>query len=144
MGCFPSKEDQYQYTSNQQVAALHAQIQQLQQQLATQKAGYPAPVIQQQYPPIQNGAGGLTEVLFFPDPALPCHYMANCRRKNCNFAHQLTSLGRLQQYLASARSSIDVCVFTITCDEITRILLEAKQRGVRIRIISDNDQVGDP
>lgn len=33
-------------------------------------------------------------------------------------------------------------MFTITCDEISRILLEAKQRGVQIRIISDNDQVG--
>lgn len=50
-------------------------------------------------------------------------------------------LFRLQQYLASARTSIDVCVFTITCDEITRVLLDARQRGVRIRVITDNDQV---
>lgn len=48
---------------------------------------------------------------------------------------------RLLQFLGSARSSIDVCVFTITCDEIAEALLAAQKRGVRVRIISDNDQV---
>lgn len=50
---------------------------------------------------------------------------------------------RLLQFLGSARSTIDVCVFTITCDEIAEALLAAQKRGVRVRIISDNDQVCD-
>jgi cardiolipin hydrolase len=48
---------------------------------------------------------------------------------------------RLLQFLGSARTSLDVCVFTITCDEIAGALLEAHKRGVRVRIISDNEQV---
>ena len=36
---------------------------------------------------------------------------------------------------------MDICVFTITCDEITAAVLGAHKRGVRVRIITDNDQV---
>ena len=49
---------------------------------------------------------------------------------------------RLLSVLRSAQRTLDVCVFTITCDEIADALLQAHQRGVRVRIISDNDQVG--
>lgn len=44
--------------------------------------------------------------------------------------------------LGSAQRTIDVCVFTITCDEIADTLLKAHARGVRVRIITDNDQCG--
>lgn len=43
--------------------------------------------------------------------------------------------------LRSAQRTLDVCVFTITCDEIADALIQAHQRGVRVRVISDNDQV---
>jgi hypothetical protein len=36
--------------------------------------------------------GTFTDVLFFPDPAMPCHYMGNCRRHNCTYAHTQTNL----------------------------------------------------
>ena len=42
------------------------------------------------------------------------------------------------------RNQCDVCVFTITDDRITRAIEEAHQRGVRIRIISDDDKSFDP
>ncbi len=44
---------------------------------------------------------------------------------------------------ATARSSADVCVFTITDDRLTRSILEAQRRGVRLRIITDNDKSAD-
>jgi phosphatidylserine/phosphatidylglycerophosphate/cardiolipin synthase-like enzyme len=48
---------------------------------------------------------------------------------------------RLLHVLRGAQRTLDVCVFTITCDEIADALIQAHQRGVRVRIISDNDQV---
>jgi hypothetical protein len=88
MGCFFSK---YEASSGDSatVAALQSQVHQLQQQLAAKQGGpSPPPVRQQQL------SGGFSEVLFFPDPALPCHYMNNCRRNNCTFAHQPTNLSK--------------------------------------------------
>lgn len=49
----------------------------------------------------------------------------------------------ITQQLQSARKSIDVCVFTITDDRITRALLEADRRGVAVRIVSDDDKRDD-
>jgi mitochondrial cardiolipin hydrolase len=43
-----------------------------------------------------------------------------------------------------ARRSVDVCVFTITDDRITRVILDAHRRGVAIRLISDNEKTHDP
>lgn len=42
-----------------------------------------------------------------------------------------------------ARRTVDVCVFTITDDRICRAMLDAKERGVRLRVISDDDKSRD-
>ncbi|HET6576288.1 MAG TPA: phospholipase D-like domain-containing protein [Fimbriiglobus sp.] len=44
---------------------------------------------------------------------------------------------------AAARRSADVCVFTVTDDRITRAILDAHRRGVKVRLISDNDKAHD-
>ncbi|WP_428266777.1 phospholipase D-like domain-containing protein [Haliangium sp.] len=49
-------------------------------------------------------------------------------------------LERICQLLRSARDSVDVCVFTITDNRISRELHDAHERGVRVRIISDDDK----
>jgi cardiolipin hydrolase len=81
-------------------------------------------------------------VLFFPDPAMPCRAGRACRRPQCSYSHDATSLVRLLSRLGAAKASIDVAVFSITCDELADALLAAHARGVRVRVISDNDQVG--
>ncbi len=51
--------------------------------------------------------------------------------------------GRIRTFLAQAKSTVDICVFTITDDRLTSAVLEAHGRGVRIRIITDNDKAAD-
>ncbi len=41
------------------------------------------------------------------------------------------------------KQTVEICVFTITDDRLTSAVLEAHGRGVRIRIITDNDKAAD-
>jgi len=50
---------------------------------------------------------------------------------------------RIVSLLDMTRRSAEICVFTITDDEISRGILRAHQRGVRVRIISDDDKAID-
>ncbi|MFM8727389.1 MAG: phospholipase D-like domain-containing protein [Planctomycetaceae bacterium] len=49
----------------------------------------------------------------------------------------------IRSLIAAARHTIDLCVFTITDDRLTQSVIAAHQRGVRIRIITDNDKAAD-
>ena len=51
--------------------------------------------------------------------------------------------GEIRSLIATCRSSLDLCVFTITDDRLTEAVLEAHHRGVKIRIITDNDKAAD-
>jgi phosphatidylserine/phosphatidylglycerophosphate/cardiolipin synthase-like enzyme len=53
-------------------------------------------------------------------------------------------LDKIRALLHAANHSADICVFTITDDRITSEIMEAKRRGLRIRIISDDDKANDP
>ncbi len=52
-------------------------------------------------------------------------------------------LGRIVARLNSSRRTADICVFTITDDRITSAILAAHTRGVKVRIITDNDKAFD-
>ena len=47
---------------------------------------------------------------------------------------------RIQELLRKSHSTVDICVFTMTDDRITDAVIDAAARGVRTRIISDNDK----
>jgi len=47
---------------------------------------------------------------------------------------------RICRMIDSARKRIDICVFTITDDRVTRAITAAHQRHAQVRIISDNDK----
>ena len=49
----------------------------------------------------------------------------------------------LVRLLRNARKAIDVCVFTITDDRLASAILDAHERGVAVRIITDNDKAED-
>lgn len=47
-------------------------------------------------------------------------------------------LHRIRRLIGEARRSLDICIFTLTDNRIVRKLEEAQQRGLRMRIISDD------
>ncbi|KAJ2601165.1 hypothetical protein GGF39_001406 [Coemansia sp. RSA 1721] len=51
------------------------------------------------------------------------------------------SFRALINFIGSAKSSLDICVFNITDNEVTRAIGEAKERGVDVRIITDDEQL---
>lgn len=65
---------------------------------------------------------GHSEALFFPDSR---------------------SFKRLLDILSSVQKTFDICVFTITDDRITDLIIQAHKRGVLVRIISDDDKASD-
>jgi len=91
-----------------------------------------------------------TEVLFFPDPALPCRYYDpysgsnQCRRRNCEFAHEKTSLIRMLQLLKTSTRTLDVCVYTISLNDISNAMKRLHDNNVRVRIITDDDTIFNP
>ncbi len=50
---------------------------------------------------------------------------------------------RISTLMQRAQHSIDVCVFTVTDDRITTSIESAHRRGVRVRVITDNDKAFD-
>jgi len=52
-------------------------------------------------------------------------------------------LHRIRRLISEAQHSLDICVFTITDNRIVEKLIEAHKRGIKIRIISDDDKSED-
>ncbi|PVV01712.1 hypothetical protein BB560_003858, partial [Smittium megazygosporum] len=46
----------------------------------------------------------------------------------------------LANTISQARRTLEICVFSITDDDIKRSILKAKSNGARVRIISDDQQ----
>ncbi len=53
-------------------------------------------------------------------------------------------LGLIVNHIINARRTIDICVFTITDDRISNTIVAAHKRGVKIRIITDDEKAYDP
>lgn len=51
---------------------------------------------------------------------------------------------RIAGLFGSARRTVEICVFTITDDRISRAIREAHQRGVQVRIVTDDEKATDP
>ncbi|WNJ20766.1 phospholipase D-like domain-containing protein [Pontibacter sp. G13] len=49
-------------------------------------------------------------------------------------------LDAIRQFLDAARKQVDICVFTISDDRITDRIEACHRRGVRVRILTDNDK----
>ncbi|MEO1449555.1 MAG: phospholipase D-like domain-containing protein [Bacteroidota bacterium] len=49
----------------------------------------------------------------------------------------------IQHHLRQAHNKVDICVFTISDNEITDEIKAAHRRGIKVRILTDNDKVWD-
>ncbi|GAB3829368.1 phospholipase D-like domain-containing protein [Hymenobacter jeollabukensis] len=52
-------------------------------------------------------------------------------------------VGAIRRFIEQAAAHLDVCVFTVADDRLTEALLAAHRRGVRVRLITDNDKLLD-
>jgi len=59
-------------------------------------------------------------------------------RSEAHFSPGTACRQRIKTLFQQSRRTIDVCVFTITDDEISEAIAEACNRGVRVRILSDD------
>ncbi|MCJ8330184.1 MAG: endonuclease [Lentisphaeria bacterium] len=59
------------------------------------------------------------------------------------FAPGTDCLKEIQALFRSSRSSIDICVFTITDNRISELIEDAHDRKLKVRIITDNDKLYD-
>jgi phosphatidylserine/phosphatidylglycerophosphate/cardiolipin synthase-like enzyme len=50
---------------------------------------------------------------------------------------------KIAELFARARQTADVCVFTITDDRITEAVLDAHRRGVKVRVVTDDEKAFD-
>ncbi|MGJ8657756.1 MAG: phospholipase D-like domain-containing protein [Akkermansiaceae bacterium] len=64
-------------------------------------------------------------------------------KSNAYFSPGEDCLNRIRRFISEAQHTLDICVFTITDNRIVEKIIEAHQRGIKIRIISDNDKSED-
>lgn len=78
-------------------------------------------------------------------PSSPTAAPASAGRATATVAEVAFSPGEeclqvIRAQISRARRTIDVCVFTITDDRIAAAILDAHRRGVKVRVITDNDK----
>ena len=79
---------------------------------------------------------------------LGSHAMARARserdvRQEAWFSPDDACPNRIVEAIGSARTSIDVCIFTLTDDRIAEALLAAHARHIALRIVTDDDKADD-
>jgi cardiolipin hydrolase len=100
----------------------------------------------------------VNEVLFFPDPTHPCPKVIraitnspngrnrpcdniSCRKLHNRPGEKNSSMIRFLEYLASARRSVDLCIYLFTQTNLGDILEDLhKKSNIRIRIITDSTE----
>lgn len=60
-----------------------------------------------------------------------------------SFSPGETCVNTITGQIQSARSTVDICVFTITDNRITAAIREAHRRGIQVRVITDNEKMLD-
>jgi phosphatidylserine/phosphatidylglycerophosphate/cardiolipin synthase-like enzyme len=59
------------------------------------------------------------------------------------FSPSLDCLNAINKSLQQAKNQVDICVFTISDDRISKEILAVHQRKVKVRILTDNEKLHD-
>jgi len=73
---------------------------------------------------VDYSKGDINIAFFFPD---------NDKSDGLNYEKFL-------EYLSSPKKTLEVCVFTITDDSVANILIDLHKKGIKVRVITDDDQ----
>jgi phosphatidylserine/phosphatidylglycerophosphate/cardiolipin synthase-like enzyme len=65
------------------------------------------------------------------------------KKSRAYFSPGTSCVDKIIASLNSVKETLDICVFTISDDVISKAILDAHDRGVEIRIITDDDKVED-
>ncbi len=65
------------------------------------------------------------------------------KKTKAYFSPGSSCIDRIVSLFNAAEESVDICVFTISCDVISDAIIAAHKRGVKIRVISDDDKADD-
>lgn len=64
-------------------------------------------------------------------------YIAKPRYQDAFFFSDPNNMSKLQDYIALAKNSIDLCVSSFSRTELAGVILAAHARGIKVRIITD-------
>lgn len=73
----------------------------------------------------------------------PAAASAQKPRAEVHFSPGDACVAAIQRFIAQAARQLDVCVFTVADDRLTDALLAAQRRGVRVRLLTDDDKLHD-
>lgn len=79
-------------------------------------------------------------VIFFTDKCNSC-WSHICERNPCGKECAYSNMKKLVNLIEEAKESIDTCIYTITNYDLAFALVDALKRGVRVRIVSDNNRI---
>lgn len=98
----------------------------------------------------------VNRVLFFPDKEFPCNKVVHgivknppetrvCRNPSCRRLHgrdneSPSSLIQFLNYLASAKCTVDLCIYMFTQSILAEVLHDLHKTNVRVRIITDSSE----
>lgn len=90
----------------------------------------------------------INEVLFFPDNGIVCNGFllsdnAECKfGPKCKYLHHHTSLSKMGNYLETAQTSIDICMYIFTSRKLTEAILRViRQRPCKVRILIEASMI---
>ncbi|XP_022089314.1 mitochondrial cardiolipin hydrolase-like [Acanthaster planci] len=90
-----------------------------------------------------NTSNVFHHVLFFPDTERTCpdHFLTTkgCWRPKCPFSHEVTNFSRMVEYILNAKHSLDICMYTITNSDLAELVIGLHERGIVVRIITDDE-----